>query len=330
MRRRLWIVLPSVAMALIAAHTAGWLAATHYLEASFDRWAAHRRASGWHVEAGAPIRGGWPLAATLTLPDLTLDAGPADAPGHVEWRAAEVVLRLSIRDPRMLEIDLAGRQTVCVAPGPSLAFTAEQLRIEAPLGRAPAPPTVSLELRRLHGEGLGIGLLTGQLSLGATPALSTSAEAIDLPGGPWPFGPHISSLAIDATEAGGLPPAGALAASAAAWHNAGGALEISHFALGWGPLGVAAAGRLTLDDRLQPAGSADLHLIGYAKALQALAAQHIITNDAALAATAVATLLARVPKDGAPEVQLPLTLRGGKLSMGRIPLLKLPELRWPQ
>lgn len=329
MRRRLWIVLPFLAAMLIVAHTAAWLAATAYLQRGFKRWEAQRQAAGWQIEAGPPARGGWPLAATLTLPNLAMAAGRRGAPGEVTWHAATVVLGLSVRHPRTLTIDLAGPQTVRIAPGPPLRFTAEQLQVDAPLMRTRAP-AASLVLRQLRGEGLRIGLLTGLSSLDATPALSVSVEAVDLPGGPWPLGPHISSLAADATLAGGLPPPGTPAASAAAWHQAGGALEISHFALGWGPLGVAASGRLALDDRLQPEGRADLRLIGYAKALDALAAQHVITKDAALAATAVATLLARVPPDGgAPEVELPLTLGGGKLLLGHTPLLKLPELHWP-
>ena len=50
-----------------------------------------------------------------------------------------------------------------------------------------------------------------------------------------------------------------------------------------------------------------------------------------LAATAVLTILARTPDDGgAPEVEAPLTLKGGKLSFGHTPLVKVPNLAWPQ
>ena len=49
-----------------------------------------------------------------------------------------------------------------------------------------------------------------------------------------------------------------------------------------------------------------------------------------LAATAVLTLLSRAPQDGgAPEVQVPLTLRNRMLLMGKTPLLRVPEVVWP-
>jgi hypothetical protein len=330
MHRKVRIVLPCVLAALLAGHTAAWLAGTHYLRTAFDAWTAQRRAAGWEVESAPPRRGGWPLAAALTVPDLMLAAGPANAPGRIAWHAERAVLSLSLQRPTVLDIDIAGAQTLRLAPGPALRFDAERTHIEAPVMGRTSGPVASLEVRTLRGEGLTIGLLTAQASAGASPAVSTSAEAIDLPASmTWPLGPHISSLAIDATLHGGLPPPGSLPASAAAWRDAGGALEISHFALGWGPLGLAATARLELDGQLQPEGTADLRLIGYAKALDALAAQHWITRNAALAATAVLTLLARVPQDGgAPEVEVPLGLREGKLSMGHTPLLKLPELRW--
>jgi hypothetical protein len=333
MRRKLTIVLPCLLLAaLVAGHTAAWFAGSRYLETGFNGWVAQRRAAGWQVEAGTPVRGGWPLAATLTVPDLALSAGPQGALGRVSWRGERVMLSLAMTSPDRLGIDLVGAQSVRIAPGPDVPFTADRLRVEVPLGRAEHAPTAGLEVRTLRAAGLTIGLLTGQIVAGAAPTLTLSAEAIDLPQGkPWAFGPHISSLAVDAAVRGGLPPPGALPAMAEAWRGTGGALDITHFALGWGPLGLVATAHLGFDDALQPVGTVDLHVIGYAKALEALAKERVITKDAALAATAVLTLLGRVPTDGgAPEVEVPLTLRDRKLSMGRTPLLKVPEVVWPQ
>ena len=176
-----------------------------------------------------------------------------------------------------------------------------------------------------------IGLLTGQIVVGTATTLTLSAEAIDLPAEMnWALGPHISSVAVDATVRGGPPPAGPLPVMLEAWRDAGGAVDVTHFALGWGPLGVAATGHAGFDEHLQPAGTADLHVIGYAKALDALAKQHVMSKDAAMAATAVLTLMSRVPQDGgAPEVQVPLTLRDRKVLMGKTPLVRVPEVVWP-
>jgi len=332
MRRKLTIVLPALLLvALIAGHTAAWFAGTHYLETGFNAWTAQRRAAGWQVEAGTPVRGGWPLTASLTVPDLALSAGPDGAPGRFDWHAERVVLSLTATRPDQLGIDLLGAQTLRVAPDPPVPFAADRMHVEIPLTRAEPTPSASIEIRALRADNLTVGLLTGQVAASATPTLNLSAEAIDLPQGvTWAFGPHISSFALDATLHGPLPPPGPLAAMAAAWHGTDGALDITHLALGWGPLGLSATAHLGLDDRLQPEGTTKLHVIGYAKALEALAAQHVITKDAAMAATAVLTLLAHAPQDGgAPEVQVPLSLHDSTLLMGKTPLVKVPDLVWP-
>ena len=333
MRRKLTILLPCLVLVMLGAgHTAAWFAASRYLEIGFNDWVANRSAAGWQIEAGTPVRGGWPLAASLTVPDLALSAGPQHALGRVSLHAERVVLSLTMTSPDRLGIDLNGGGSVQVAPGPEVPFSADRLHVEVPLGRSAPAPAVVLEARTLRAPGLTVGLLTGQVVGAASPTLTLSAEAIDLPPNiPWAFGPHISSFAVDAGVRGGLPPPGALPVMAEAWRDAGGALDITHLALGWGPLGVAATAHLGFDGALQPVGTADLRVIGYAKALEALAKQRLITKDAAMAATAVLTLLSRPPTNGgAPEVEVPLTLHDRTLSMGQTPLLHVPELVWPK
>ena len=333
MRGRLTIVLPCLLLvALVAGHTVAWFAGSRVLDAGFATWVARQRAAGWQVDSETPVRGGWPLAATLSIPHMALAAGPPGAPDRLSWHGDLVVLSLTALSPDHLGIDLVGAQSLRIPPEPDQSFGADRMHVDVPLSRATRIPTAGLEVRNLRAADLAIGLLTGQVVAAADPAVTLAAEAIDLPPRlTWAFGPHISSVAIDLTVRGALPPPGLLPAMAEAWRGAGGAVDIAHFALGWGPLGVAATARLAFDEHLQPAGTADLHVIGYAKALEALAAQHLISRDAARAATAVMTLLARVPQDGgAPEVAVPLTLRDRTVLMGRTPLLRVPELVWPQ
>jgi hypothetical protein len=332
MRRRLTIVLPCLLLAaLIAGHTAAWFAGSRLLDRGFATWVARQRAAGWQVDAGTPVRGGWPLAASLRIPDMAIAAGPPEAPGRVSWHGELVVLSLTATRPDHLGIDLVGAQSVRIAPDPDRPFTADRLRLDVPLSRTARTQTAGLEVRNLRSADLAIGLLTGQVVAAGEPTATLAAEAIDLPPRrTWAFGQHISSVAMDATIHGELPPPGPLPAMAAAWRGAGGAVDLTHFALGWGPLGVAATGRLGLDEHLQPAGTADLHVIGFAKALEALAAEHVISRDAARAATAVLTLLSRAPPDGGtPEVAVPLTLRDRTVEMGRTPLVRVPEVVWP-
>jgi hypothetical protein len=77
-------------------------------------------------------------------------------------------------------------------------------------------------------------------------------------------------------------------------------------------------------------GSGTAHLVGYAEALDKLAAGAVLTKSAATAAKAVLSLLAGSGADDEPaNVDVPLTLQYRTLSMRQVPLLRLPELDWP-
>jgi len=114
------------------------------------------------------------------------------------------------------------------------------------------------------------------------------------------------------------------------WRDEGGSLEISNLAAGWGPLGVSGGATLALDDQLQPMGSGNAKLVGFADALDKLAAGGVLTRSAATAAKAVLSLLAGSGDgDDPPTVDVPLTLQYRTLSMRQVPLVRLPELDWP-
>ncbi len=171
MRRKLTIALPCLLLAmLIAGHTAAWFAGSRYLETGFNGWIAQRRAAGWQVEAGTPVRGGQPLAATLTVPDAQpLAAGSEwSAQGRVSWQGERVVLSLSMTSPDRLGIELAGAQSAQIAPGPDVPFSADRLRIEVPLARAATHPPLRPGWRSAPctPRALTVGLLTGQVVAG--------------------------------------------------------------------------------------------------------------------------------------------------------------------
>src|SRR5208283_22270 len=132
---------------------------------------------------------------------------------------------------------------------------------------------------------------SGESHPAATFALSS--EAIALPAGvKWPLGPNISSLTLDGTLNGKLPDAGDITRWAEAWRDGDGSLEIKHLALGWGPLGLTSSATLALDEQLQPMGSGNGRIVGYAETLDRLAAAGMLTKSAATAAKAVLSLMA--------------------------------------
>ncbi len=330
---------------LVAAHTGLWLFATGRLEDDLAAWQAQSRAAGWTTAAGSPVRTGWPLAAAIDVPDLSLAGGKADIPGGLAWRAAHTELAVAFLQPRQLRIRVAGQQHLRLSGLPEAAFTAEQFEVTVPLD--PGAPILSADLAAtgLHGSVAGGSVDIATLAMHtddhpaaargeAALAMTGSAEAIGLPGlgdgRAWPFGPRIASISFDAALTGPVPGMADLATRAAAWRDGGGMLELHRLALGWGPLGLSGSATMTLDEHMQPSGSATARVVGYDDTLDALAASGALAPRAAVAAKAILTILAKVPAGGGtPQVELPLTLSDRTLTAGRFPLLRVPELVWP-
>jgi hypothetical protein len=340
-----WLLIaPLAVLAMaVAGSYAVWHFAVGQIEADYAAWVAVAAAQGWTVRAGPGERGGWPLAASLTLPDASMAGGAADVPGGIGWTAARVTLRVDLLSPNALFAQAEGAQSVTLGPGATLPFTADRFILSVPLVSGRVPDSAALDAAGLRFgapvEGLTVGLLQGQfgwrLTAGSGDAAALvrlSAEAIALPPPPAPqapLGAHIASATVEAELTGPVPAAATPAGNAAAWRDGGGKFLVRRIALGWGPLGVSGGATLALDEGLQPAGSASLRLVGYDDALAALVAGHALSAQAAKAAQAVLGLMALAPAGGAPGVEVPLTLQGGVLAMGHIPLAKVQKLSWP-
>jgi hypothetical protein len=341
-RRRLWIGLLATPLLLLAAVTLYWWIVARNLERSFVGWEAQERAFGWTDHHGAPARGGWPLAATLSVPVMLLSGGSADIRGRLAWTAETLVLRIALLHPGTLEIAPEGRQTLRLADDPEVPFTADRLRLTMPVRADPWPNFTDLVAENLHadtprGEA---GLESMHLHLGFAPgaqsddpvlAFALQSQGISPPAGIVRLlGPRIDSLSVDGALNGPVPVGRTLADQAAAWRDGGGSLKVEHLALVWGPLDLTASATVALDDQLQPMGAGSAKLMGFAETLDALAAHAAISRSAATAAKAVLSLMAHNPEDGSPpDVEVPLTLQYRTLSMSHVPLVRLPELDWP-
>ncbi|MCW3477764.1 DUF2125 domain-containing protein [Limobrevibacterium gyesilva] len=342
--RRVRFLVPAAILALIAGHTLLWRFAATQLESGFADWVAARSAQGWSVTAGQPVRGGWPLAAELSVPDLSATGGKADLPHGLTWKAERVVLHVALLRPRTLTIEAQGQQQLRLSDLPAIPFTADRIRAEIPLEPGVPARGVEIDVDRLR-AGLPSGGLTVtrlQIQGDSKPAapqgeaavsFTMSAGDIDLPppetGGSWALGGRIASVVVDGALMGPLPKARTPFARAAGWRDGGGTLDLRRVALGWGPLGLTGSATLALDDHMQPMGAATARIVGQSETLDALAAARTINPRTAGAAKAVLGLLARSPEGGgAPEVEVPLTLQNRGLSLGRIPLARMPELYW--
>ncbi len=343
--RRKRVLLPLVVLAIAAAHTLLWQWAERTLERGFAEWQASRPAVGWTVRSGPPLRGGWPLHAQLVLPDLAIMTGPPASPVALQWNAGRAVLDVALLHPRLLNVVVTGQQQLRLAGLPPVPIRADRTNLAVPLDPGAPPRSFDLEIDQLragvpNGDAASaLGLTRLRLHGDSRPAaapgeaaltLGLTAGDIELPAGNWAFGTHIASVLVEAVLTGPLPRLPSLVERANGWRDGGGTLELQRVAIGWGPLGLTGSATLALDDHLQPMGAATARIVRPAETLDALAGAHVIGAGVAASAKAVLGLMQKTPEGGgAPEVEVPLTLQDRALAIGRIPLMRLPVLVWP-
>jgi hypothetical protein len=345
MRRKYPIVVIAVILLLVSSEFVYWRVSAERLRTGYHNWIAAMAARGWDVSSGAPSIAGWPRAAVVVLPNLTLRHAGAAIPGDVQVASAGITLSVSLLRPVTLQIVMTGPAHVRVAGLQDVVVTGDEEWVSVPL-LAGDPREADLHVNGLRIEPATgawhatAGLLNAHVTIAdqaradqSEPAavFSLSAEAIALPSViKWPLGANISSLSADGVVNGPLPAAHDITGWAEAWRDGGGSLAVTHLALGWGPLGLTSSATLALDEQLQPMGSGNGRIVGYAPTLDRLAAAGMLTKSAATAAKAVLSLMAGTSGTDEPSaVDVPLTLQYRTLSMRQVPLVRLPELDWP-
>ena len=326
MIRRRILSLLSLLVLVAVADTAVWFGACWRIEAGFRRWERETRGQGWRVSHAPYVRGGWPLAARVTVPRIGLST-----PGAA-LHADAVTIGVALAHPLRLAFAAPGRSTLLL-PGLTLDLDARRLRVLVPFGGGKPLRVQAAALTLapgLAGPTLRIGALSAQLAEkpGAGLAVAARAAGLVLPPGPLlPRGATLDSARLAATVA---PSPGGVA-SAAAWRAAGGRVAIAPLHLRAGALVLDARLRLHLDSALQPAGRGTTTLRGAAAALDQAA--HAGTLPAG-SATALKAMLSLLGDTGAPgskdRIALPLLLHGGLLTLGGLPILRLPPLAWPR
>jgi hypothetical protein len=144
------------------------------------------------------------------------------------------------------------------------------------------------------------------------------------------FGRDVARIAVEAAFAG-PPPQGTGAGALRAWRESGGMLELDSVGLRWGAFDGQARLALGLDPALQPVGDGTLRLADPAAALAALEGAGLVADGAARTARGILPLMLRQPaQGGAPEVDLPVAIGQGRISMARIPLLRFAPIAWSE
>jgi hypothetical protein len=314
-----------IVLLLLGLDTAAWLFACMRLEDGVRTGAVAAEAEGWTMRAGPSAWAGWPIAAEVRFPTVTIRGSQSVFPPGLAWSAERVRLRVGLTHPTILAVIAEGAQTIAAKGVPAVPFRTELSRAAIDLnGRDPARVRIARLEAALPAGSLRIGAAELQLP---PDGLTADLTDITVPGGGGhELSPAIGSFRLQAHATRPFPAAPIAAESARAWRAAGGSIEVSNAALIWGPL--AASGRVSigLDERLQPGADGTIAATGLSDFLDALVGTEALARPAAVATKAVVAILS-APAEGGP-VSLPLAFHDGVLSIARVPLLRLPPLVW--
>jgi hypothetical protein len=342
-KRRLYRRFLTVLILLLILFVAGWTGLWYVLagrvSAAVLAWEQQQRAEGWTITQGAPQRSGWPMAAGVRLPGITVSGGANDLPGGVVWQAGALTLAVDIRHLSDLYWGVTGRQTISLARAPAIPFQATSFAGQVALAPGDRP-----RLFQLHAAGLIIAIPAAHgaarpLSVAGLDAAATADGRADATGNALvvaaqmtgvglppllhpALGRSLQSLSFDAALSGPILAAPDPLLRATAWRDAGGSLALRALHLDAGRLTVDGQGRFQLDASLRPEGKAALHLTGLDEVVERLVKTGTLTPAEARAVRAMLDLMMR--PSGGDVLEAPVTLRDGIVSLGAIPLLRLP------
>ncbi len=317
---------------VVALDGLAWWLLSGQIEGATARFVAESAKSGWAIQTGASHRAGWPLAARLVLDDVTAAGAAREIPGGIAWRARRLQIGLDVRHLTKLVVRADGEQALRLGGLPELAYTSETLTLEVALALGQPPQAASLHAAGLRGtgaaaQGLAIGTLDAHVTWPPTVpdaaaaaggiAARIEARAVTLPAsGHWPFGGRIDRLEADA-EAERAGTSAALPGSAV--------LLLRHLALTAGALDLTGHFTLGFDAARQPGGAGEIRVVDPARTVEELVRNGTIDRRAGFAVDAMLLLLARTPPGGGkPVLEAPFSLRDRVVSVGQVPLFRLP------
>ena len=332
-------------------YTVLWFAGASQLKSGVEEWIAQRPATGLSATVGRLEIGGYPLAFKLIARDPKLVFLPPPGSGQAAWSAgfARAVAETAPWRPREFRIELTGEHNFEFGSGPgrqALRGETGRVRAAAAFDSEGFPEFLSLDLQEIdleNGRGRpAYAIASARLSArrrpdgdgeGFTPDLrfTIAADGVNAPAlKRLPLGNALQRVLLEARLVGDFPLENVLE-SLGAWRDRGGTLELDKLDIRYGRLGVQASGTLAVDRNLQPIGALTARLEGFLGTIDALREAGIIRPRDAAMAKLVLGALARRPAGGGPRtLSLPLSVQDRKLSAGPVPLMDIPEIRWPE
>ena len=328
--------------AVFGAYTAFWFIAAGRIEDGLALWAQSLRAQNLDLSWNAIRVGGFPLAFRIELSEALLRPNRPDAAAAQPAELRMTRLSGSARPWDFLVWHLAAPEGLSAMTGPPERPVAKLTATAASGSLAVGAESGATLWLRLSEPNADVGVRLAAraadlwLILPSHPPRSHTERAIGialalrevtLPSVPAPFRNPLDEIALGATVMGPIQAAPPRQA-AAAWRDAGGTIELDHFAARWDTIAISGSGTVALDPDLQPIGALSGAIEGYDQLLTALvAAGRMRAGDARLARLALG-MLAKAGPDGRPEIATSFTIQNGEMYLGPAKLGKAPRIAW--
>ena len=125
--------------ALVAGQSLLWRWSTGALAEGFSDWVIRHRAQGWSINHDIPDRSGWPFAARLTIPRLSIESPGDESSGQgMGWQVQTLTLTTPLPLPDALRLEATGQQALRLG-ATRIPYTAQNFTALLPL-EAGQPP----------------------------------------------------------------------------------------------------------------------------------------------------------------------------------------------
>jgi hypothetical protein len=318
------ILIALLLLVALAGYTIWWRGVAQRIETQATAWVEARRAEGWTVTTGMLAVGGFPFG-------WTLDAGPTllQRPEGLRLELAALSARAAPWSPHRVRVE---------GDRPTLALPAGAARPSGTLAAARAEALLDLasDGHVVHGDAVldapawtdstaPVAAQRAQLAWdenGNRARLTLTALHLPIASA---LGDTVQSVTL-ALAAEPRLPAGFDAASARAWRDDGGVLQLNDVSLAWGPLSLTGEGTLALDaqNRVELAGTT--RMTGWSETIDAMVASGAARPNGGALAKAGLGLIAKPRADGKSEVAIAVGIQDGQLYLGGIRLGAAPRL----
>lgn len=308
-----------------------WLKAAAYVEDALTHWIAQAHASGrCDVTYDALKITGFPLAIDIALKNPSIaDKKRGGMSGAVD---GTLTFEAAPWHPHTIKIQSQGTLSL-VGPMDKMHATVGEISGFLEIDGTTLTRAEDLEFRDFSGalRDERVQVSEGVIGYDGTdsdPYLHLACAKIDLSQTSLhPVEPVIDTLEIKARRTGaGAPLASFVALNQ--WSQGGGTVEIDALEMTSKTLSMKGQGTLTLDEKLQPVAAFSVVFEGLERVVDQLVAQQILNKTHGSVAKFSLSLFARKAEDAAPSHKISLTLQSGELSLGPVPLMRVPTLDW--